>query len=102
MPALLRARPLGEFGAEVIKIEAPGAGDPLRNWRLIKEGTSVWWQVQLRNKESVALDLRQPQGQDWRASCCEEADVLMENFRPGTLEGRACRPMNCMPSTPAW
>ena len=49
---------LGEFGADVIKIEPPGAGDPLRNWRMIKDGTSVWWQVQSRNKRSIALDLR--------------------------------------------
>ena len=55
---------LGDFGAEVIKIEAPGAGDPLRNWRLIKDGTSVWWQVQSRNKRSIALDLRSTEGQD--------------------------------------
>ena len=54
---------LGEFGAEVIKIEAPGAGDPLRNWRLIQDGTSVWWQVQSRNKRSIALDLRAKEGQ---------------------------------------
>ena len=59
---------LGEFGADVIKIEAPETGDPLRNWRLIKEGTSVWWQVQSRNKRSVALDLRQKEGQDIAAS----------------------------------
>ena len=55
---------LGEFGAEVIKIETPGAGDPLRNWRMVKDGTSVWWQVQSRNKRSVALDLREQEGQD--------------------------------------
>ena len=55
---------LAEFGADVIKIEPPGAGDPLRNWRLIKDGTSVWWQVQSRNKRSIALDLRSPEGQD--------------------------------------
>ena len=55
---------LGEFGADVIKIEAPGTGDPLRNWRLIQDGTSVWWQVQSRNKRSIALDLRSKEGQD--------------------------------------
>jgi formyl-CoA transferase len=78
---------LGEFGADVIKIEAPGAGDPLRNWRMIKEGTSVWWQVQSRNKRSIALDLRSAEGQDIARKLIAEADVLIENFRPGTLEG---------------
>ena len=83
---------LGEFGADVIKIEAPGAGDPLRNWRLIKEGTSVWWQVQSRNKRSVALDLRQKEAQDVARQLIAEADVLVENFRPGTLEGWGMSP----------
>jgi formyl-CoA transferase len=78
---------LGEFGADVIKIEAPGAGDPLRNWRLIKDGTSVWWQVQSRNKRSIAIDLRIPEGQEIARKLICEADVLIENFRPGTLEG---------------
>ena len=78
---------LGEFGADVIKIETPGAGDPLRNWRMIKEGTSVWWQVQSRNKRSIALDLRSAEGQDIARKLIAEADVLIENFRPGTLEG---------------
>ncbi|AMP40327.1 formyl-CoA transferase (plasmid) [Ralstonia solanacearum] len=77
---------LGEFGAEVIKIEPPGAGDPLRNWRMLKEGTSVWWQVQSRNKRSIALDLRSPEGQDIARQLIATADVLIENFRPGTLE----------------
>ncbi len=83
---------LGEFGAEVIKIEAVGAGDPLRNWRLIKNGTSVWWQVQSRNKKSVALDLRQAEAQDIARRLIAEADVLIENFRPGTLEGWGMSP----------
>ena len=83
---------LGEFGADVVKIEAPGAGDPLRNWRLIKEGTSVWWQVQSRNKRSVALDLRQKEAQDLARRLIAEADVLVENFRPGTLEGWGMSP----------
>ena len=78
---------LADFGADVIKIEPPGAGDPLRNWRLIKEGTSVWWQVQSRNKRSVALDLRTHEGQDIARRLIACADVLIENFRPGTLEG---------------
>ena len=78
---------LGEFGAEVVKIEAPGSGDPLRNWRLLQDGTSVWWQVQSRNKRSVAIDLRAAVGQDIARRLIAEADVLIENFRPGTLEG---------------
>ncbi|MCS0615876.1 CoA transferase [Massilia kyonggiensis] len=77
---------LGDFGADVIKIEAPGTGDPLRNWRMMKDGTSVWWQVQSRNKRSVALDLRSEEGQDIARKLIAEADVLVENFRPGTLE----------------
>jgi formyl-CoA transferase len=78
---------LGEFGADVVKIEAPDGGDPLRAWRLLKDGTSVWWQVQSRNKRSIALDLRSAEGQDIARRLIAEADVLIENFRPGTLEG---------------
>lgn len=78
---------LGDFGADVIKIEAPGSGDPLRQWRLLKDGTSVWWQVQSRNKRSIALDLREREGQDIARQLIAQADVLIENFRPGTLEG---------------
>lgn len=77
---------LGDFGADVIKLEPPITGDPLRKWRLLHEGTSVWWQVQSRNKRSVTLDLRQPEGQDIAKRLVAEADVLIENFRPGTLE----------------
>ncbi|GAB3490826.1 CoA transferase [Curvibacter fontanus] len=78
---------LGDFGADVVKIEPPGAGDPLRNWRLLQDGTSVWWQVQSRNKRSIALDLRSREGQDMARQLIAQADVLIENFRPGTLEG---------------
>ena len=78
---------LGDFGAEVIKIESPEGGDPLRAWRLQQDGTSVWWQVQSRNKRSLALDLRSSEGQDIARRLIQEADVLVENFRPGTLEG---------------
>ena len=78
---------LGEFGAEVVKIEPPGSGDPLRKWRMLKDGTSVWWQMQSRNKRSVALDLRAAEGQDLARRLIAEADILIENFRPGTLEG---------------
>ncbi|HYS14782.1 MAG TPA: CoA transferase [Burkholderiaceae bacterium] len=77
---------LGEFGADVIKIEPPGTGDPLRNWRMLKDGTSVWWQVQSRNKRSIALDLRSREGQDIARKLIAAADVLIENFRPGMLE----------------
>jgi formyl-CoA transferase len=78
---------LADFGAEIIKIEPPGLGDPLRKWRLLKNGTSVWWEVQSRNKQSVVLDLRTPDGQDVVRSLIAESDVLLENFKPGTLEG---------------
>lgn len=80
------AKTLGDLGADVIKIEPPEGGDPLRQWRLIKDGTSVWWQVQSRNKRSIALDLRQPDGQAIARELIAQADVLVENFRPGTLE----------------
>ncbi len=80
------AKTLSDFGADVIKIEAPGTGDPLRRWRLLKDGTSVWWQVQSRNKRSVALDLRQPDAQDIVRQLASQADVLIENFRPGAME----------------
>jgi len=81
------AKTLADFGADVIKIETLGAGDPLRKWRLLKDGTSVWWQVQSRNKRSVSLDLRQPEAQDIVRSLAAECDVLIENFRPGAMEG---------------
>ena len=80
------AKTLADFGADVIKIEPPGAGDPLRQWRLIKDGTSVWWQVQSRNKRSLALDLRQSEGQAIVRKLISEADILIENFRPGAME----------------
>ena len=80
------AKTLADFGADVIKIEPPGLGDPLRKWRLLKDGTSVWWQVQSRNKRSVTLDLRDPECQDIVRSLIVDADVLIENFKPGTLE----------------
>lgn len=78
---------LADFGADVIKIEPADGGDPLRRWRLLREGTSVWWEVQSRNKRSVAADLRTPEGQALVRALAAEADVLIENFKPGTLEG---------------
>ena len=77
---------LGDFGAEVIKVEPPGTGDPLRQWRLLHDGTSVWWQVQSRNKKSVALDLRTEAGRADVRRLAAECDVLIENFKPGTME----------------
>ena len=81
------AKTLGDLGATIIKVEPPGLGDPLRKWRLLHEGTSVWWEVQSRNKQSVAIDLRQADGQALVRRLADECDVLIENFRPGTLEG---------------
>jgi len=74
-----------EFGAEVIKIEPP-EGDPLRKWRKLHRGTSLWWYVQNRNKKSVTVDLRTPEGQEVVRRIARDADVVIENFRPGTLE----------------
>ena len=74
-----------EFGAEVIKIEPP-QGDPLRKWRKLHRGTSLWWYVQNRNKKSVTVDLRTAEGQEVVRRIARDADVVIENFRPGTLE----------------
>jgi formyl-CoA transferase len=81
------SRLLAEFGADVIKVEPPGTGDPLRKWRMLHDGTSVWWASQSRNKRSVTLDLRDPEGQAIARRLAAEADVVIENFRPGALEG---------------
>lgn len=80
------SRILGEFGAEVIKIESPDGGDPLRTWRKLHEGTSLWWLAQARNKKSVTIDLKAPAGQAIVRKLAREADIVVENFRPGTLE----------------
>ena len=80
------ARMLAEFGAEVIKIEAMGQGDPLRKWRKLHEGTSLWWYLQSRNKKSLALDLKSPEGLGLIKQLLGDADVLIENLRPGGLE----------------
>ncbi|MBM3343357.1 MAG: CoA transferase [Betaproteobacteria bacterium] len=80
------ARMLAEFGAQVIKIEAPGGGDQLRQWRKMYQGTSLWWYVQARNKKSVALNLRAPEGQQIVRELARDADIVVENFRPGQLE----------------
>jgi formyl-CoA transferase len=80
------ARLLAEFGAEVIKIETPGEGDPLRKWRKLHEGNSLWWYAQARNKKSVAVNLRDPDGQAIVRNLAKGADIVVENFRPGTME----------------
>jgi len=94
------ARTLADFGADVIKIEPPKVGDALRKWRLLKDGTSVWWQVQSRNKKSLSLDLRQAEAQDIVRTLVTEADVLIENFRPGTLEGWGLDPEKLLELNP--
>ena len=98
------ARTLGDFGADVIKVEPPGepgkGGDPLRQWRLIKDGTSVWWQVQSRNKRSVALDLKDAEDVAIVRALALQADVLVENFRPGALEGFGLDPQQLMADNP--
>ena len=80
------ARLLGEFGAEVIKIETLGQGDPLRKWRKLHQGTSLWWYLQSRNKKSLALNLKSAEGIEIVKQLAESADVLIENLRPGALE----------------
>ncbi|KLU26296.1 carnitine dehydratase [Caballeronia mineralivorans PML1(12)] len=80
------ARMLGEFGADVIKIEAPDNGDPLRKWRKLHEGTSLWWYLQSRNKKSVCVNLKSPDGVDVVKRLAAHADVVIENLRPGALE----------------
>ncbi len=83
---------LAQFGADVVKIETPGTGDPLRTWRKLHAGTdgpatSYWWYSQSRNKKSVTIDLKQTTGQDIVRKLVAEADIVIENFRPGVLEG---------------
>ncbi len=77
---------LGYFGAEVIKVEPPGAGDPLRGWRVLQRGTSLWWRSLARNKKCISLNLRESRGRSLARRLADEADVLIENFRPGTME----------------
>ncbi|MCB1960358.1 MAG: CoA transferase [Rhodocyclaceae bacterium] len=79
-------RVLAEFGAEVIKIETPGSGDPLRTWRKLHGDTSLWWYVQARNKQSVTLNLKSPEGVEIARRLIADADIVVENFRPGVME----------------
>jgi len=94
------AKTLADFGAEVVKIEPPGSGDPLRQWRLLKDGTSVWWQVQSRNKRSLAMDLKTPEAQDIVRQLARDADVLIENFRPGAMEAWGLGPDDLLALNP--
>ena len=80
------ARLMAEFGAEVIKIEAPGEGDPIRKWRKLHKGTSLWWYLQSRNKKSISINLKTPEGIALVKQLCADADVLIENMKPGALE----------------
>jgi crotonobetainyl-CoA:carnitine CoA-transferase CaiB-like acyl-CoA transferase len=77
---------MADFGAEVVKIERPGVGDPLRNWGPFANGVSLWWKVHSRNKKSVTLDLGSAEGQGLLKRLAEQADVLIEGFRPGVME----------------
>ena len=80
------ARMLAEFGAEVIKIEAPGEGDPIRKWRVLKDGNSLWWYVQSRNKKSITLNMKDKRAQEIAQRLALDADIIIENYRPGVLE----------------
>jgi crotonobetainyl-CoA:carnitine CoA-transferase CaiB-like acyl-CoA transferase len=80
------ARMLAEFGAEVIKIESPDGGDPIRQWRVLKDGTSLWWSVQARNKKSITLNLKHEQARAIARRLALDADIVIENYRPGVLE----------------
>jgi crotonobetainyl-CoA:carnitine CoA-transferase CaiB-like acyl-CoA transferase len=77
---------LGYFGAEVIKVEPPGTGDPVRTWRGMEDGVSLWWHSLGRNKKCVSIDLRKEEGRALVRRLAEKSDVVLENFRPGTLE----------------
>lgn len=80
------ARMLAEFGADVIKVEAPEGGDPIRQWRILKDGTSLWWSVQSRNKKSLTLNMKDERGRAIARRLALEADIIIENYRPGVLE----------------
>ena len=80
------ARMLAEFGAQVIKVESPDGGDPIRQWRILKDGTSLWWSVQARNKKSITLNLKHATAQEMARRLALDADLIIENYRPGVLE----------------
>ncbi len=91
---------LAYFGAEVIKVEPPGGGDPLRNWRVMKDGTSLWWRSLGRNKKCITLDLKTEQGRELAGQLIDGSDVLIENFRPGVMEKWGLGPERFKPSNP--
>ena len=74
-----------DYGADVVKIEKPGVGDPIREWSPIKDGVSLWWKVTARNKRLVTLDIGKPRGRELFLRMVESADAVIENFRPGTF-----------------
>ena len=90
---------LGYFGAEVIKVEPPG-GDPIRNWREVKDGTSLWWRSLARNKKCISLDLKTAEGRDLVKQLLKTADIVVENFRPGVLEGWGLDPESLRTDNP--
>jgi crotonobetainyl-CoA:carnitine CoA-transferase CaiB-like acyl-CoA transferase len=92
---------LADFGAEVIKVERPGSGDPLRNWGPFHNGVSLWWKVHSRNKKSITLDLGHPEGQTILKELARQADLLIEGFRPGTLERWGLGPADLQQVNPA-
>lgn len=91
---------LAYFGAEVIKVEPPGEGDPLRNWRVVKDGTSLWWRSLGRNKKCITLDLKTDKGRELVGQLIDGADVLIENFRPGVMEKWGLGPERFKQSNP--
>ena len=91
---------LGYYGAEVIKVEPPDGGDPIRRWRIVKNETSLWWYSIARNKKCVTLDLRERRGRDILRTLVNQSDVLIENFRPGTMEKWELGPAEFKQSNP--
>ena len=92
---------LGYYGAEVIKVEPPDGGDPIRRWRVVKDGTSLWWYSLARNKKCITLDLRQDRGRELLRALVNKSDVLVENFRPGTMEKWGLGPADFKATNPA-
>ena len=77
---------MADFGAEVVKVERPGSGDPLRNWGPFANGVSLWWKVHSRNKKSITLNLAEKEGQELLKDLARQADLLVEGFRPGVMD----------------